>query len=80
MYECKGYTFIKDIENDVIIEGDESKLEQVMYNLIGNAVNYSGDRKEITVTLKVSFGACRLEISDRGFGINPEERPYVFDR
>jgi signal transduction histidine kinase len=80
IYESQGYSFFSNIDEDVIVEGDEAKLEQVMYNLIGNAINYSNDRKEITVSLKKYPDSCRLEVSDRGLGIDPEELPYVFDR
>ena len=63
-----------------VIEGDEIKLTQVIYNLITNAVNYSGEHKEILIHQKVEEGKYYFAVQDFGIGINKEMLPYVWDR
>lgn len=76
MAERDGYTFITEIEDNVVVRGDYKRIEQVLYNLIGNAINYTGADK--TVTVRVSGG--RVEIVDTGKGIPPEEIDAVWDK
>ncbi len=60
---------------------DVTKLTQALYNLADNAVNYAKDPKRIKLELKkVSQSRVRVEVSDNGDGINPEELPYIWDR
>ena len=63
----------------VPIEGDELRLEQVVRNLVGNAVKYSPSGGTITITLRASPTHARLAVSDQGLGISPEELPRVFE-
>ncbi len=64
----------------LIIQADKKKIEQVIYNLINNAINYTGD--DLTVTIKVTSTTediC-IEIIDSGKGIKKEDIPYIWDR
>lgn len=79
MSEKGGYIFESDIQDGCIVMGDQSKLEQVMYNLIGNAVNYTGGDKRVVVRVKKGFKVC-VEVRDTGKGIPPEEIDTVWDR
>lgn len=79
--ETKGYQFITDIDEDLYTRGDEIKLGQVLYNLIGNAANYTGDDKTVYVKLKkAGNGACRFSVTDTGKGIKPEKIPEIWNR
>jgi signal transduction histidine kinase len=78
--EQDGYQFISEITHDQYVFADQSKMEQVLYNLIGNAVNYAGDDKVIRVTLKNLGGQVRFEVRDNGIGISEDEIPYIWDR
>ena len=79
--ETKGYTIERDIEDDLYTEADMEKIEQVVYNLVGNAVNYTGDDKKIVVGLKrVEGGMLRFTVTDTGKGIPPEEIKTIWDR
>ncbi len=49
-------------------------------NLIGNAMKYSKDRREIAITAGVAAGRVRIDVADRGNGIAPDELPHVFDK
>ncbi|MBP3434492.1 MAG: ATP-binding protein, partial [Clostridia bacterium] len=60
---------------------DELKIGQAVYNLIDNAVNYTGADKKVRVSLKmVSETEFRFAVTDTGAGIKPEEIPTIWDR
>lgn len=63
------------------INADITKLEQVVYNLINNAVTYAGDDNTVIVRLyRKAPGLMRFEVTDHGDGIAPEYLPYIWDR
>lgn len=80
MAEQNGFEFVYESDGDVICEGDESKLEQVMYNFVNNAVNYSGDSKKIIIKTVTYPKVVRVEVTDFGKGIEKEKLPLIFDR
>ena len=70
-----------EIENDLFTEVDEIKIGQALYNLIGNAVNYTGEDKTVFVTLKkTSDTVFRFSVRDTGKGIKPEEIATIWER
>lgn len=78
--EQQGYRFEIERDSDVICEGDVSRLEQVLYNFINNAVNYSGDSKRIIIRQRNLPQVVRIEVVDFGIGIEREKLPMIFDR
>ena len=78
--ETQGYTIESSIDRDLYTRADLEKIEQVVYNLIGNAVNYTGNDKKISVGLHAEGGAIRFTVTDTGRGIAPEERETIWDR
>lgn len=66
---------------DAFIYADEKRINQVVTNLINNAINYSSTRKVINIRLKrTSQDEVRLEVVDHGIGIPEENLKYIFDR
>ena len=63
-----------------LIVGDRSRLEQVMMNIIGNAVKYTPDGGHIRVTAGSTEGTVWMEVSDDGIGIPEKDRAHIFDR
>ena len=55
-------------------------MEQVIYNFISNAVNYSGTSKKIEVTQEIIDGEVKVSVKDYGIGIKSEDLEYVWDR
>ena len=78
--ETQGYRFETDIEDGLFATVDELRLGQVIYNLIGNAVNYTGDDKRVIVQLKRETEGFRFSVRDTGAGIKPEELNGIWDR
>ena len=78
--EKDGYNIEFICEKDAEVFADRTMMLQVVYNLINNAINYTGDDKKVTVKLDVSNGKVRFAVSDTGSGIPPEELPFIWDR
>jgi signal transduction histidine kinase len=62
------------------VEGDRSRLQQVIVNLIANAIKYTQERGEVAVTVRNDGRVAILEVSDNGVGISDEALPHVFER
>ena len=80
MVERDGYILVLDIDDDLAVTGNEQGLKRAMYNLIGNALNYTGEDKRIMVRLKPAKNGIRFEVSDTGTGISEDELERVWDR
>ena len=79
--EKDGYVFETDVDEDVCVYADEIKIGQVLYNLIGNAVNYTGEDKKVRVSLKKrADGIAEFSVTDTGAGIPEEERANIWAR
>lgn len=63
----------------VRVKGDRTRLEQVVLNLLNNAVNYSPAGSGISVSLRGGNGTAELTVKDSGIGLSDEERRRVFD-
>ena len=60
--------------------GDGHRLQQVFWNLLSNALKFTGDDGAIIVSLRVAPPYVEFEITDTGVGIRREVLPFVFDR
>ena len=66
-------------DEEVVVEGDESRLMQVVENLLTNACKYTPDGGHVELKLEVEDTACVLSIADDGRGIDSELLGHVFD-
>ncbi|MCD8294861.1 MAG: ATP-binding protein [Clostridia bacterium] len=82
LQETQGYTIMVDIDPDQYTRADTEKIGQVIYNLVGNAANYTGEDKTIYISLKSNMEGTRIRFSvrDTGKGIAKEEIPNIWDR
>ena len=62
------------------VDGDEGSLEQVLLNLLSNAVRHTVAGDSITVSAIADGDHVRIEVADTGDGIDPELLPALFDR
>ena len=65
--------------NPLWMEGDASRLSQIIVNLLNNAAKYTADHGEIILTLAKSDGYALLQVEDNGVGIPPEMLGEVFE-
>ena len=78
--ENEGYTFTLSCADDIIVNADRAKIEQVLINLINNAVKYCGQDKLIIISVKQAEEKVRCEITDHGMGIPQSEIGQIWDR
>lgn len=81
LVEQDGYKVIFQYDAEpVIVNADEFKIYQVLYNLINNAINYTGADKTVTVKQILNGEIVRIEVIDTGEGIAKEELDNVWER
>lgn len=78
--ETEKYTFNVEMPEEIWIKADKKKINQVIYNLINNAINYTGDDKQVTIRVTKQKKSYLVEIIDTGKGIKEEEMPYIWDK
>ena len=78
--EKAGLTLKDSIASGVALTGDVSKLSQVVYNLIDNAVKYTPEGGSVHVTLSADAHLARLIVRDTGIGIPEEDLKHIFER
>ncbi len=71
------HTFLVDAPASLQITGDRARLEQMLVNLIANAVKYSPRGGEVRVGLTPSDGKAEITVVDQGIGINAEDLPRL---
>jgi signal transduction histidine kinase len=78
--EQDGYSILFEYRGNATVYADEYKIYQVIYNLIINAINYSGEDKTVIVRQIVHGNIVRIEIEDHGNGIAKDELDNIWDR
>ncbi|MDO5435182.1 MAG: HAMP domain-containing sensor histidine kinase [Clostridia bacterium] len=80
MTEKDGYTIFFSPETRFTVSADRDAFGQIVYNLIGNALTYTGDDHIVRVSQKKNGGKVRVAVSDSGKGIPPGELPMIWER
>ena len=80
LVENEGYKFELNMPKVALIKADKSKLNQVIYNLINNAIEHTGDDLTVKVTIKLSRGYYTVSITDSGKGLTDEEKLLVWNK
>ncbi|HEX4793325.1 MAG TPA: hybrid sensor histidine kinase/response regulator [Humisphaera sp.] len=70
----------EELDLDVSVQADAGRIQQVVLNLLNNAVKFSHDGGHVHVRLRRANGAAEIEVTDGGQGISAELLPYVFER
>jgi signal transduction histidine kinase len=71
------HEFTVEAPASVPAHGDQSRIEQLLMNLVGNAVKYSPTGGKVRVALLAADGSAEVAISDQGIGIPPDELPKL---
>jgi signal transduction histidine kinase len=69
-----------DAPRPVTVVGDEGRLQQIVWNLLSNAMKFTPSGGRVTIEVGVVDGAAQLRVTDTGIGISPAFLPFVFDK
>ena len=78
--EKKGVVLQAPLASELPVWGDQIRLQQILQNLLTNAIHYTPAGGSITVNSRVEAGAALVSVRDTGCGIAPEDQAAVFDR
>ena len=76
----KGVELQADTDTPLPVWGDAVRLEQILQNLVTNAIHYTPSGGRVTVVCAAENGQACVKVTDTGCGIAPEDQPAVFDR
>ena len=78
--EDKGISIACEAGQPVTVEGDPTRLKQVVVNLLDNAIKYTPRNGAIQLRIRAVNGHAILEVEDNGIGISANDLPHVFER
>lgn len=78
--EHDDYKISFEYDVNVCIHADRTMILQVVYNLINNAINYTGEDKSVRIVQRVEGNTVRVSVIDTGEGIKQEDLPFIWDR
>jgi len=78
--DARGIGLKFERRESAVVMGDELKLSQLVGNLVDNAIKYSGERGNVSVSVWQQHDAAFVEVADRGPGIPAEELDRIFMR
>ena len=78
--EKKQQKISEQVEENLSLAGDRIKLNQILYNLMDNAIKYSPENSVIAVSLKKEDGNLVWRVRDNGIGIPREDQEHIFER
>lgn len=76
----KGIYLKRTLDEDCIVYGDSDRLQQVVRNLLDNAIHYTPSGKSVSIELLVHQHKAELRVTDEGNGIPKEDLPHVSER
>ena len=85
LQKAEGYHFVyRDSGHEIFVSADVREIDRVLYNLLGNAINYIGDDRTVIVDEEIfekdGKTFVRISVTDHGEGIAEEELPRIWDR
>ncbi len=78
--EKDNYRITFDADENVLVTADRTMILQVIYNLVNNALNYTGEDRRVSIDQSVWDNRVRISVIDTGSGIAEEDIPYIWDR
>lgn len=78
--ETENYNFKLKLPKKAIVYGDINKISQVIYNLVNNAINYTGDDLTVTIEVKEKKKTYLVSIIDTGNGISDMDLNIIWDK
>ena len=79
-YMYPTYKIKKELPEDIMVHGNDERIEQVLMNLINNAVKYSSNRKEMIIRAEKDKDSAIVSVIDFGIGMVDSDQELVFER
>jgi len=77
---AKSIEVVRTLDREVNVIGDRDRLQQIVWNLVSNALKFTPKGGRVAIRLADEGGDALVEVIDSGIGISAEFLPYVFDR
>ncbi len=78
--EKDNYKIEFEADENFSVTADRTMILQVIYNLVNNALNYTGEDRKVSIVQSVWDNRVRISVIDTGSGIAEEDIPYIWDR
>ena len=78
--ETEKYNFELNMPDSAYVMADKNRINQVLYNLINNAINYTGDNNLVKINVIDCESRYKVEIIDSGKGINKKDLPFIWNK
>jgi signal transduction histidine kinase/ActR/RegA family two-component response regulator len=78
--ETKGVRIFADVDSGVCVDGDAHRLQQVVWNLLTNAVKFTPAGGTVSLAARPDGRDALIEVRDTGDGIDPAFMPHLFER
>lgn len=76
----KNITLTQNIQKDIDIYADYQKIQQVLYNLISNAIKYTPENGKIDISVTNTAKKIKISVKDNGIGIEPKDHKKIFQK
>jgi signal transduction histidine kinase len=76
----EGFKIAFSHDGDAYVDADKAKIDRAFYNLLINAINYSGESRDILVEQTIAENRVRISVIDSGEGIAEADLPFIWDR
>ena len=80
LIDNEGYNLIYNNDKKILVHADRKRIEQVIYNLVNNAINYTGNNKKVFINVKENKKSVVIEIIDTGKGIPENEIKNIWNK
>lgn len=80
LHKCGAKTTLSLTDESTVIIADELHFSNVLYNLIDNAIKYSADTPEITISTVVKGGHVLIRVADKGIGMSRDQQTKIFEQ
>lgn len=79
-FQKKDISLVFEKSGDLKILGEASFIQQILFNLLQNSLNYTSEGGQVKITVNPKDKLAQVQVSDTGIGISPEDLPHVFER
>ena len=78
--EARQVRLAGEVAGPLLVEGDQTRLTQLIVNLVENAIKYTAAGGQVSVTVERQASRAVIRVADTGIGIPAEHLPHVFER